>query len=228
MFNVYFYLVLIVALMDWYAVWKANYRLRYLTKPLTLLALILWFTVSGGWQSPTAIFGGGLILSLAGDVFLLKDLVKVRPVFFQLGLVSFLIAQVLYIVGFNNTIPSFSISTVVLLCMTMILAFVVTRYIIGGLRRTPEGREQQVPVILYMIALSLMLFSAAQTLFRPEWALVPAGLVSLGAVLFFTSDTILASDAFVKPFKYAEILLIVSYHLAQIAIVSGVLLAFKA
>ena len=228
MFNVYFYLVLIVALMDWYAVWSANYRLRYLTKPLTLLALILWFTVSGGWHGPTAIFGAGLILSLAGDIFLLKDLVKARPVFFQLGLVSFLIAQILYIVGFNSTIPCFGFGSIVLLCITMILAFSVTRYIIGGLRRTPEGRKQQMPVVVYMIALSLMLFSATQTLFRPEWALVPAGLVSLGAALFFTSDTILASDAFVKPIKYAEILLIVTYHLAQIAIVSGVLLAFKA
>lgn len=228
MFNEFFYLVFIIALIDWYAVWKDLYKLRYLTKPLTLLALISWFTISGGWHGPTAIFGVGLILSLAGDIFLLKGILMTRPGFFQLGLVSFLIVQVLYIIGFNNTISCMSISTVALLFITGILAFLVTRYIVGGLRLTPEGRKQQAPVILYMIALSLMLFSAFLTLFRPEWSLMPAGLVSLGAALFFASDSILASDAFVKPFKYAEILLTATYHLAQIAIVSGVLLGFKA
>ena len=227
MFNEYFFLVFIFAIADWYAVWKDNYKLRYLTKPLTLLALILWFTISGGWQGHTAIFGVGLIFSLAGDVFLLKELVKARPVFFQLGLVSFLIVQVLYIIGFNGTIPSVSINFVVLLCITGVIAFLLTRYIVGGLRRTTEGKKQQIPVILYMIALSLMFFSAALTLLRPEWALIPACIVSIGGALFFTSDTVLASDEFVKPYKYAGIILIITYHLAQVAIVSGVLLNSK-
>lgn len=228
MFNEYFYLVFIIAIADWFAVWKDKNKLRYLTKPLTLLALILWFTISGGWQGPTAIFGVGLVFSLAGDIFLLKDIVKFRPFFFQLGLVSFLIVQVLYIVGFNGSIPCVSISMVILLGITGIIAFLMTSYIVGGLRRTPEGKKQQAPVILYMIALSLMFFSAALTLLRPEWALVPACLVSIGGALFFTSDTVLASDEFVKPYKYAGIILIITYHLAQIAIVIGVLLGLKA
>lgn len=227
MFNEYFFLVFIIAIVDWYAVWKDNNKLRYLTKPLTLLSLILWFTISGGWQGPTEIFGVGLIFSLAGDIFLLKQIVKARPFFFQLGLVSFLIVQVLYIIGFNDAIPSVSISFVVLLCIAGIIAFFMTRYIVGGLRTTPEGKKQQAPVILYMIALSLMFFSAVLTLLRPEWALVPACLVSIGGALFFTSDTVLASDEFVKPYKYAGIILIITYHLAQIAIVSGVLLNSK-
>lgn len=227
MFNVYFFLAFIFAIVDWYAVWKDNYKLRYLTKPLTLMALILWFTISGGWQGPTAIFGVGLIFSLAGDISLLKGILMARPGFFQLGLVSFLIVQVLYIIGFNGTIPSVSISSFVLLCITGIIVFLLARYIVGGLRLTPEGKKQQAPVILYMIALSLMFFSAALTLLRPEWPLVPAGLVSIGAALFFTSDTVLASDKFVKPYKYSGILRIITYHLAQIAIVSGVLLGFK-
>ena len=227
MFNEYFFLVFIFAIADWYAVWKGNDKLRYLTKPLTLLAVILWFTISGGWQGPMAIFGIGLIFSLAGDIFLLKQLVKARPVLFQLGLVSFLIVQVLYIIGFNGTIPCVSISSIVLFCITGIIAFLITRYIVGGLRRTSEGKKQQVPVILYMIALSLMLFSSLLTLLRSEWHLLPACLVSIGGALFFTSDTVLASDEFVKPYKYAGIILIITYHLAQIAIISGVLLSAK-
>ena len=74
MFNEFFYLVFIIAIVDWYAVWKGNDKLRYLTKPLTLMALILWFTISSGWQGPTAIFGVGLIFSLAGDISYLRIL----------------------------------------------------------------------------------------------------------------------------------------------------------
>lgn len=228
MFNEYFFLFFIIAVADWFAVWRNKNKLRYLTKPLTLLALILWFTISGGWQGPTAIFGVGLVFSLAGDIFLLKDIVNYRPFFFQLGLLSFLTVQVLYIVGFNGQVPGVSISMVILLVISGIAAFLMTRYIVGGLRRTPEGRKLQGPVILYMIALSLMFFSAALTLLRPEWALVPACLVSIGAALFFISDTVIASDEFVKPYKYAGIIIIITYHLAQIAIVSGVLLGLKA
>jgi len=32
MFNEYFFLVFIIAIGDWYAVWKDNNNLRYLTK----------------------------------------------------------------------------------------------------------------------------------------------------------------------------------------------------
>ncbi len=72
MFNPWFYLVLAVALVDWYCVWKDRYRVRYVTKPLTLIVLIGWFTVCGGWDGAAFIFGVGLVFSLAGDIFLLK------------------------------------------------------------------------------------------------------------------------------------------------------------
>ena len=180
MFNVYFFLVFIFAIVDWYAVWKDNYKLRYLTKPLTLMALILWFTISGGWQGPTAIFGVGLIFSLAGDISLLKGILMARPGFFQLGLVSFLIVQVLYIIGFNGTIPSVSISSFVLLCITGIIVFLLARYIVGGLRLTPEGKKQQAPVVT-QIALSPML--PRHSLARPN-GLCPPSVEHRGGTLF--------------------------------------------
>jgi uncharacterized membrane protein YhhN len=69
-----------------------------------------------------------------------------------------------------------------------------------------------------------MVFSASYTIFRPEWYLLHALLVAGGALLFYLSDMILAVDAFVKPNKHANIIIMVTYHLAQVAIVSGVLL----
>ena len=228
MFNPWFYLVLAVALVDWFCVWKDRYRVRYATKPLTLIVLIGWFTVCGGWQGAAFIFGVGLVFSLAGDIFLLKGILMARPYFFQFGLVSFLIVQVLYIAGFNRTLPPVTLVGAALFLAVAAVGFLDARHIVGGLRRTPEGSAQQGPVIVYMIALTLMLFSALYTLVRADWPLEHAVLVGLGAALFFASDSILASDAFVRPIRHAEVPITVTYHLAQVAIVSGVLMKFAA
>jgi len=224
MFNVFFFLFIVIALTDWYLVLADGYRLRNVTKPLTLIALILWFTITGGWQGQTAILGAGLIFSLAGDIFLLKSILLVRPGMFQFGLFSFLVVQILYIILFNKTLPSVNLAFVGLFSLIGIVTYLAARQILKGLRRTPGGEKQQAPVILYLIAISLMFFSASYTLFRPEWVLLHAALVAAGALLFYVSDFILAFDAFVKPYKYAGILITVTYHLAQAAIVSGVLL----
>ncbi len=224
MFNVFLFLFFLLALADWYLVMTDSYRLRNVTKPLTLIALILWFSISGGWQGHTAILGAGLIFSLAGDIFLLKSILLVRPGMFQLGLLSFLLAQILYTVMFNETLPSVNPVTVGLLFLVGIAAYFAARHILSGLRRTPEGEKRQVPVMLYMVAISLMVFSALYTLLRPDWELLHAALVAAGALLFYVSDFVLASNAFVKPYRYAGILIMLTYHLAQVAIVGGVLL----
>ena len=85
------------AVAKWWAVWRRAKGLEYVAKPVTLLALIAtaatlvpeddvrqkWFLLA-------------LVLSLAGDVFLMlpRDL-------FVAGLASFLAAHVAYIAGFG-------------------------------------------------------------------------------------------------------------------------------
>jgi len=224
MFNVFFILFLVIAITDWYLVLTNGYKLRNITKPLTLIALIVWFTISGGWQGHTALLGVGLLFSLAGDIFLLKSILVVRPGMFLLGLFSFLVVQILYIVVFNKTLPTINSASVGLLCLIGITTYFAARHIFKGLRRTPEGKKQQAPVIFYLVAIALMLFSASYNLFSPEWVLLHAVLVASGALLFYVSDLVLAVDAFVKPYRFAGILITVTYHLAQAAIVSGVLL----
>jgi uncharacterized membrane protein YhhN len=224
MFNVYFYLFFLLALTDWYLVLTDSNWLRNITKPLALLVLIVWFSVSGGWQGQTALIGVGLIFSLAGDIFLLKSILSIRPGMFQFGLFSFLVAQILYIIAFNKTLPSINLAFLVLLCVIGAATYFGARYILLGLKRKPDGQKLQGPVILYLAAISVMFFSASYTLFRPEWYLLHALLVAIGALLFYLSDTVLAVDAFVKPNKHADIIIMVTYHLAQVAIVSGMLL----
>jgi uncharacterized membrane protein YhhN len=77
------------------------------------------------------------------------------------------------------------------------------------------------PVRIYAAVISLMLFSALITLFRTDWLSGPAYLVSIGAVLFLTSDVVLAWNKFVKPIRRGRLVLMITYHLGQFALIAG-------
>ncbi len=97
------------------------------------------------------------------------------------------------------------------------------RQIVAGL--SVKGQRKLIgPVIAYGVVITLMLLSAMLTLFRPEWKTTPAALVSLGAMLFFFSDAILAWNKFVSPIKNGRVLNMVTYHLGQIGLIVGVVL----
>jgi uncharacterized membrane protein YhhN len=59
------------------------------------------------------------------------------------------------------------------------------------------------------------------TLFRTDWLSTPAYLVSLGAVLFLSSDLLLAWNKFVNPVRHGPLLIMVTYHLGQLALLAG-------
>jgi uncharacterized membrane protein YhhN len=81
-----------------------------------------------------------------------------------------------------------------------------------------------VPVAVYSLLLSAVLFSAWATLFRPTWGTLRSSLAVIGASLFFVSDAMLAWDRFVKPFPMARLRIHVTYHLAQVALAASILL----
>ena len=63
-----------------------------------------------------------------------------------------------------------------------------------------------------------MLFSAWATLFSPAWTGAGRVAVIVGATLFFASDSMLAWNKFVVPSHRMHVAVIVTYHLAQIAL----------
>lgn len=79
-----------------------------------------------------------------------------------------------------------------------------------------------IPVAIYSFAISVMLFSAWATLWRGDWTTSRRVLVITGASLFFASDAMLAWNKFVKPFRAAEIGVIVTYHLGQLALAGSI------
>lgn len=213
-------LVFVFAVTDWIGTERGWVRPRYLTKPATILALIAWFTVANGWQAGGLWFGLALVFSLLGDVNLMLP-----ERYFLAGLAAFLLAHVLYIVGFNqhplNPDP-FSLVIVALVVFSSLRVYALLR---TGLNRTLEGRKMTLPVIIYCIAISLMLISAWLCLFRSHWPLEAALLAGGGALLFYASDSVLAYTRFVGKIPHNDLLVMTTYHLGQIAITAGVILS---
>jgi uncharacterized membrane protein YhhN len=210
------------AAIDWLAVWSDWKRPRYFAKPGVILVLLIWMVSAGGVQGQLLWFTLGLVFSLAGDIFLLEPEDRFLP-----GLVSFLLADLSYIIGLNSSLPPLNLASLAL----AVLIGLTASQIYLRLARALESRglkQLKGPVLAYVAVHSTMLFSALLTMVRPdaEWLPPAALLVSAGALLFFSSDFMLAWNRFVARLSWGDLKVIVTYHLGQIAITSGVLLNF--
>jgi len=194
----------VAAVGNWLAVARGNTRLEYVCKPLTLAALIgaaLLLDPDDG--AVRAWFVVALVLSLAGDVFLMlpRDL-------FVPGLASFLLAHLAYIAGLavDGTEAGWLIAGAV---VVGVVAVVVGRRILGAVRRGDEP-ELLPPVAVYILVISAMVVTALGT---------AEPLAIAGAALFYLSDALIAWNRFVQPLAFAPVAIMVTYHLAQAALV---------
>lgn len=215
---IWFGVMAIFAVIDWWAVSRQRLQVRYWAKPGALLALILAFTTLGGWQEATRWFGIGLLFALFGDVALLMP-----RRYFLFGLLAFLLAHVAYIIGFNPTPPPVRVETLVATAILGVITAMGFRQLARGLSQRPETTVLLPAVMIYTLAIGIMTLSAWLTLWRPNWPLSSALLVGLGATLFFISDWTLANHRLIAPVKLGGIIVIVTYHLGQALLIAGVL-----
>jgi len=213
---------LVLAVLDWIAVARNWKQVEYVFKPATLVAVIVaaWLITRGPHDARMAqFFLPGLAFSLAGDVFLMLPGQR----FFVPGLVSFLLAHVCYIIGLNPALPP--IPALIPLAVIAVIGGLLLRGIAAGLRQHGQTTPL-VPVAVYSVVLSLMLFSAWATLFRPAppWTFLRRTLVIVGASLFFASDSMLAWDRFVKELPLGHLKVMITYHLAQLALAASMAL----
>jgi uncharacterized membrane protein YhhN len=214
-------LALIFAVADWLTVFHHRRRLEYVFKPLTLVAVLLaaWLFIRSphaAWQA--CFFLPGLALSLVGDVCLMLR----RERLFLVGLGAFLLAHTCYVVGLNPALPTRR--ALILLLPVALVSGALYRAVARGLRQREEIRLR-VPVAVYSLVLSLMLFSAWSTLFRSTWTHGRRALVVAGGSLFFVSDAMLAWDRFVAPSPSARLRVHITYHLGQMALAASIAMA---
>jgi uncharacterized membrane protein YhhN len=214
--------VLVIAVVDWVAVAKGWKEIETIAKPATMALLFATLALAGGFgATPLIFFGLGIVFSLAGDIFLLLS-----NRWFIAGLAAFLMAHVSYIIGLNTPIGDASPLWAIVIGIILALATArVLRPILAGLREKGQGKLV-IPVVVYGTVITIMLLSAILTIYRTDWKTSASGLVSLGAILFYFSDIILAWNRFVKPIKNGRLVNMVAYHLGQIALITGVILQF--
>ncbi|MFZ3151367.1 MAG: lysoplasmalogenase [Anaerolineaceae bacterium] len=206
-------------LLNWIGAACKNWKLYFVTKPLVLAGLISYFLLNGGLRSENLFFSAGLVLSLLGDIFLIPQSFR----WFIAGLVSFFFAHVMYLVGFNRyTAPL--LPTIICSSLAVALIAYLVRFILKQTRGKPELNSMRKLYIPYSIVLVLMTASAILCLFRPAWSKPAALLVSLGGLSFLASDILHACDRLGKRIPQAKLIIIVTYHLAQILFISGTLL----
>ncbi len=209
---------LVIAAFNWLAVsvrWK---WLEYLTKPtvmLVMLAGVFRLRPSLLTQGEVNWLALALIFSLAGDVFLMLPGDRFIP-----GLVAFLLAHLAYI--FNFLSAGFSINPATLILAVLVAATGRQLYqrIAAGLTR--QGHHAlKLPVLIYTLVISTMTLTALNTLTTPAWENYRALMLSAGALLFMLSDTWIAWDRFVKPLRYRDLRVMLTYHLGQFLLVLG-------
>ena len=187
----------VVAVADWVCVARRPCRAEVVLKPLVLVLLVgaaLAADADSGAQQ--AAFVVALVLSLAGDVFLLPQVDRFVP-----GLASFLLAHVAYVVGFWTHDEGG-------LLWLAVLVVPALGAVAGRVTRAVRASEPElvVPVAIYIAVIAAMIVSALA---------FGDGVAIAGALLFGTSDSILAIGRFARAPRWAPVAVMITYHLAQ-------------
>ncbi|EGW41911.1 lysoplasmalogenase [Desulfosporosinus sp. OT] len=210
-------LIVIVFIIDFiinlYADRKRKETLKVLTKPLLVPLIILFYLTSAediNWFIVTALFFGFL-----GDVSLLWGS---KRIFFAIGLFSFLVGHLLYILAFLQSIPHFEVIPI------WFLIFLIPYILYGcALLRIlrPNLNKMIVPVSIYMSIILMMSFTSLCCIWNGFT--LQFILPFIGSLLFIVSDTVLAYNNFNAPLKNYETLIMGTYIFAQVLIVAGFL-----
>jgi uncharacterized membrane protein YhhN len=129
----------------------------------------------------------GLVFCLGGDVFLALPQKKA----FMLGLVSFLVGHVFYVIGFFSVAGPSGWTWVSLLLAAIFsgLVYLWLRSHLGKMRG---------PVIGYMVVITVMVCAASSVLGAADFSLSGRVMAFSGAVAFYFSDVFVARDRFMK------------------------------
>lgn len=199
----------------------ASHALVYVCKPVMLLVLSSWFYFNTRRIGDrfTLLVQVGLFFSLVGDVALMFQ--HLDEFNFLIGLAAFLLAQLCYAIAFFQNIVDVGPTRAP--WVPLLIAFVigVYGYFFAGRILPAVDEGIRIPVGIYATAITVMGIAAAFRWGRTyQRSFV---LVFFGALFFILSDSLLAVDRFLEPFDAARWSVILSYAIAQLLIVLGIM-----
>lgn len=156
-----------------------------------------------------------LTFSWIGDITLLFT--SKGELYFILGLVAFLLSHVIYILFFskqqntrtNHNQIVFGLGILVILAYFLIMINVLF----------PKLGPLKIPVVVYAIVITTMLFFAFKGSLK--WGKPANEYILTGAIVFVSSDSILAFNKFYAPIEHASFYIMATYCIAQYLIVTG-------
>ncbi|MGN0467297.1 MAG: lysoplasmalogenase, partial [Acutalibacteraceae bacterium] len=139
---------------------KKPYKLKkMICSSLFLLQALAAVLYNGGFSVFSALMLAGLVLSWIGDLFLAVSL-KGTP--FILGLASFLLAHVMYVISFSRSISDISKSAMIKPFEIAVVIIMLIVCLIVKKKAEIKLGEMAIPVLFYALAISFMLARACR------------------------------------------------------------------
>jgi uncharacterized membrane protein YhhN len=213
-YAVIFWAVTVAHLFCIYMDWPQQ---RVYTK-FILVPILMWYLytspadnnpVKGMWRAYL-----GLFFSWVGDVLLIGEGAN----FFLSGMIAFVTAHVYYSLFFIQTVPvkketaGVFYKTLIGLSIVSGLLFIQLRNALG---------TYQVPILLYMLFISLMASLAVHTTTNDQYKKFAIQTFVPGALLFVTSDAILATNKFYAHLPVLDLAVMLTYAGAQYFLTKG-------
>ncbi|MHA1612310.1 MAG: lysoplasmalogenase [Promethearchaeota archaeon] len=194
-------------------------KIRYISKPFLMIFLGLYyvFTALPGYWNIWLLLG--ILGGLGGDVCLMiPDPAKTKKAF-KIGLISFLVGHIFYIVAFIQAAGNFQ--GFIWWSLIFSLPYVVYGFILHP-RITRSTGPMTIPVTVYIIVIIIMGISTGLL-----WGIRSTGgilVAMIGAWIFIISDTFNAFNKFSKPIPNERLYTMSTYILGQFLLILGFLL----
>jgi uncharacterized membrane protein YhhN len=156
----------------------------------------------------------GLFFSWVGDLLLIGE----GPNFFLSGMIAFITAHVYYSLFFIQTVPvkketvGVFYKTLIGLSVVCCVLFIFLRNVLGA---------YQVPILLYMLFISMMASLAVHTTTNVQYKKFALQTFVPGALLFVSSDAILATNKFYAHLPVLDLAVMLTYAGAQYLLTKG-------
>ncbi|MDR2110569.1 MAG: lysoplasmalogenase [Spirochaetaceae bacterium] len=189
-----------------WAVLRGKRRFRRISKVILMPLLTFYYAVQAERLLFPVILGA--VFGWAGDILLIR-ISRLR--YFRLGLASFLLGHLCYILSMLYLAGSFHLPGLVVSAIAALPLGILT------LRWVKPNRDMRIPVILYGIILELMSLSALQlALARMDlWGNIVFG----GSLLFLISDSILGYLSFRNTTRLGSFFVMATYIAAQSCVI---------
>ncbi len=206
-----------VALVHLFCIYM-NWPQQRVYSKFILVPILMWYLfkspesdkpLKGMWRAYL-----GLFFSWVGDVLLIGE----GPSFFLSGMIAFITAHVYYSLFFIQTVPvkketaAVFYKTLIGLSVVCGVLFILLRSALGA---------YQVPILLYMLFISLMASLAVHTTSNPAYKNFALQTFVPGAFLFVISDALLATNKFYAHLPVFDLGVMLTYAGAQYFLTKG-------